>query len=107
MNNNILSTDYRNTECNGTRHDLSLFDRLFDLLTWTMESGLNKKYENLTFDEALGLYNNISGAAREFLYLLLIQGVNNVSEVSEFTSSVSLLVHLWYYASSLFLIYFM
>ena len=47
-----------------------------------MEMGLNKKYKNLTFDEALGFYNTTLGAAREFLYLLLIQGVNNVPEVS-------------------------
>jgi hypothetical protein len=48
-----------------------------------MEQDLDKKSKDRTFEEAIGFYNYCSGQAKLFLYLLLTQAVNNVTEVSE------------------------
>jgi hypothetical protein len=76
-------SDYRGNDCNRTRQELSPLNKLFDLVTRTMEMGLNQKNKGLTFEKALGSYRKFLGPPKQFLYLLLTQGVNNVTEVSE------------------------
>ena len=82
-----LLTLSRNKYCNSSREDVqTLVQEILYLPTSNFLDALKKKYKSLTFAEANEVYRGLKGNlynryADEFMKILILQGLNNISQV--------------------------
>ena len=68
--------------CSDANELISIFEPLLQKITQDMDTSFTAKFKDMTYDAAIELYKKVYVKnEKEFIQLVMVQGINNVTEV--------------------------